>query len=149
MHERLDETDLLAVALRERADRPVELELEPCGEPLAVAEVAHPPERREVAEVLARREALVETEVAGQVAKASAGLRAPRGGRRARRARPVPSWGRIRSSIRRIVVVFPAPFGPEVAEDLALFDLERQVGDAAVAAVVLRQVIGSDDRGRH
>src|SRR6185437_7133584 len=70
VHERLDETDLLPVPLRERPHRPVELELEPSGERVAVTDVAHPPQRGEVAQVLARGEALVEPEVAGEVTEA-------------------------------------------------------------------------------
>ena len=44
----------------------------------------------------------------------------------------------------RIVVVFPAPFGPEEAEDLAPLDAERDVVDGRDAAVALREVLDLD-----
>ena len=52
----------------------------------------------------------------------------------------------MRSSRVRIVVVLPAPFGPEEAEHLALGDLEVDVDDAAVLAVRLGEAFGADDR---
>ena len=38
------------------------------------------------------------------------------------------------------MVVLPAPFGPEEAEDLALVDVEVDIGDAAVRAVGLGEL---------
>ena len=52
------------------------------------------------------------------------------------------------------MVVLPAPFGPEEAEDLALLDLERQPVEGASRAaapeadrVVLGELMGGFDRG--
>ena len=45
----------------------------------------------------------------------------------------------------RIVVVLPAPFGPEEPEGLALAHDEVDVDDAAVLAVCLGQAFGLDD----
>ena len=58
-----------------------------------------------------------------------------------------PEVGRIRSSRTRIVVVLPAPFGPEEPEDLALGDLEVEVDDAPMLPVGLGQAFGLDDGG--
>ena len=148
VHERLDEPDLLPVPLRERLDRPVELELEAVRDPLSVTEVGHPAQRREVAEVLPRREPLVQAEVAGEVAEVPPRLRAgaadvhpeeldPPGGR-PDQVEQQPDGGGLAGAVRA-----------EVAEDLTLADLEREVGNTAIAAVVLRQVIGSNDRRGH
>ena len=59
-----------------------------------------------------------------------------------------PDVGRMRSRSVRIVVVLPAPFGPEESEDLALGDLEVDIDDAAVGPVGLGELLGPDDR-RH
>ena len=47
-----------------------------------------------------------------------------------------------------MVVVLPAPLGPEVAEHLALPHLEVEVEEAAAATEVLGQIAGFD-RGGH
>ncbi|MCK7461395.1 MAG: hypothetical protein MZU84_04670 [Sphingobacterium sp.] len=44
----------------------------------------------------------------------------------------------------RMVVVFPAPFGPEEAEDLAPLDAERDVVHGGDPAVALREVLDLD-----
>ena len=44
-----------------------------------------------------------------------------------------------------MVVVFPAPFGPEEAEDLALLHAEVHVDDAQVGSVELGELLGLDD----
>ena len=44
-----------------------------------------------------------------------------------------------------IVVVLPAPFGPEQAEDLAARDLEADAVDGLDVAVRLAQVADGDD----
>ena len=46
------------------------------------------------------------------------------------------------------VVVLPAPFGTEDAEELALLDLERHPVDGPDVCVVFPQIL-HQDRGRH
>ena len=68
VHERLHEADLLAVALGERADRPVERQLEPGRVLLGPAQPAQAAQMREVAAELARGQPFVEAKVSRQVA---------------------------------------------------------------------------------
>ncbi len=53
--------------------------------------------------------------------------------------------GGWRPSIISIVVVLPAPFGTEEAEDLALSNVERHAVDGLDGAVGLSDVIDGDD----
>ena len=48
-----------------------------------------------------------------------------------------------------MVVVLPAPFGPEVAHDLALGDLEVELVRGIDVAVSLGQPLGADCRRAH
>ena len=111
MHERLDDPELLAVPLRELPDRAVEDDVEALAELVAellVHRAAQPCQRLEL---LATGESVGEAQVTGQVA----------GDRRAATpfvtvSRPWsdarPAVGRMSPRSRRIVVDFPAPFGP-------------------------------------
>ncbi len=146
MHEGLDETHLLLVAVRERLDRPIQLGVEALGELLGVGQVLHAAERREVAQQVATGHARVERHLAGEVADVAPELDgrtvcrvAQDAGRALRRTNEVQEQadgGRLSRAV-----------GPEVAEDLALPDLEVDVDDAALAAVGLGQSLGPDGRG--
>jgi hypothetical protein len=144
--QRLDEPDLLPVALRERPDRAVELELEPPGEALGRAEVVPPAQAREEADQLPGGEPLVEPEVAGDVADP-----APHGDPVAPRVeaedlettRGRPDQVEQQADGRRL----PGAVRAEEAEHLAGLDLEVELGDAALAAVALGQGVGAHDRG--
>ena len=69
VHERLDEPDLLLVALRQLADRAVERQAEALGERVQVGVVDAAAQPGEEAQQLARVEFLVELELAGEVAE--------------------------------------------------------------------------------
>ena len=147
MEERLDEADLLAVAARELAERPIEVGLEALGEPPRAAEAASPAARR-------RRQTISRPVRRASRRTRPAGCRGGRGSRRLSRrlsrpkTRARPRVGCSRSSSVRIVVVLPAPLGPRKPNTSPRLDLERDVLDAAVAAVALGQRLGLDDR-RH
>ena len=142
---RLDQPDLLPVPLRQRAHRPVEVGVEPLGERVDLGpESAHAAERGEVAHDLAPRQALVEAEVARERRRGDARSATPsrRGSRPSTRTLPdvgrdeveqEPDRRRLAGAVR-----------PEVAEDLALRDREREVDHAAVGAVALGQPVGDD-----
>ena len=52
-------------------------------------------------------------------------------------------------STHSIVVVLPAPFGPDQPEDLAVADLERHVVDGDGLLVGLADASDADDRRGH
>ena len=79
-------------------------------------------QRRGVAQILARRQVVVEADRVGQIADPALDLRAARAPDRSRARARCPSVISVRPSIIRMVVVLPAPFGPEQAEDLAARD---------------------------
>ena len=58
-----------------------------------------------------------------------------------------PASGERRPSMHSIVVVLPAPFGPDQAEDLALEHLERDLVHGVQGAVRLREAGDLDDGG--
>ena len=111
VHERCDHAHLLLVALGEVAQAPPEVELEPLGKLVdgtPVDAAAQPAEKGEVADRGASRGRF---ELTRQIAR-----QLPVSTLRSCASRPRisarPRVGRIRSSRRRMVVVFPAPFGP-------------------------------------
>ena len=113
MHERLHEPDLLPVALRELADRPVEHDAEAVDERVPHSRRRPPPRSRASDSSCARpvsrsNEAQVARQVADRPPRRPRRLPAVSRPKHARR----PAVGRIRSSRRRIVVLLPAPFGP-------------------------------------
>ena len=70
------------------------------------------------------------------------------GRRRRRGPSPAPPSGARSPSRISTVVVLPAPFGPEQAEDLAGRDVEVDPVDREDVAVVLDQAANVDDRRR-
>jgi hypothetical protein len=146
VHERLHEPDLLAVPLREGADRAIEVELELLRERLAVAEAFHPAQAGEVAELLAAGQPLVEPEVARDVADAP-----PDRDRVAARveaeqldaARGRPDQVEHEPDRRRL----PGAVRAEEAEHLAAADREGELLDAARRVVALGQGLRADDVG--
>ena len=111
VHERLNEADLLAVALREVADGPVELEAEPLAELGSEAIVGAAAKPRERVELLA---AVIRSFSRRSPGRYPMRRRASTPWRResspSTAALPAVAW--IRSSRSRIVVLLPAPFGP-------------------------------------
>ena len=105
-----------------------------------------PVEPRRVAQVLAAGHVAVEPDGVGQIADPTLDLERP-----TRRIEPDdacrPSVGSVSPRSMRIVVVLPAPFWPEQAEDLAGPDLEVEMVDRDEVAVFLRQA-SCLDRGR-
>ena len=148
VHQRLDEADLLPVALREVGHGAVQVEVEPLDQLVHVARIDADAQAREEREVLAARQARVEGELARDVADVPADLDAlparvqpEHDGPARRRTDEVdeePERGRLAGSVR-----------PQVAEDLAALDLEGEVDDAPRPAVALRQALGLDCRRRH
>ena len=111
VHERLDEPELLAVALRELTDRAVEHRAEPLAELVAERRLAAA-QAGERVELRAAGEAVEQPEIAGQVPDLRRGPRPRRRCASSPSSAARPEVGRIRSSRRRIVVLLPAPFGP-------------------------------------
>ena len=58
------------------------------------------------------------------------------------RIEALPAVGRISSITVRIVVVLPAPFGPEEAEHLAAVDVQVEIDQRFDVPVMLRQTFG-------
>ena len=112
VHERLDETDLLPVPARELLDPAAEVEVEPCGKLVGARDISRTPRRCPKKRSSSRP-------VIRSYRRRSPG-RYPSRRRIATLSRlesspntlSLPPVGLIRSSRRRIVVVFPAPFGP-------------------------------------
>ncbi len=132
----LDEPDLLAVALGERPDRPLQLELEALGERLALPQPVETAERRDVTQVLARCQALVEMKVTGQVAGPAANgdaLLANVQPEQLELARARPDQIEHQPDGRRLARAVRA----EEAEHLARLDLEAEIDDTAAGAVEL------------
>src|SRR5258706_520473 len=69
--ERADEPDFLLVALRVLAEAPRRIEVEALDQRLRIAGVVVPPQVREVLDRLGARQAVIEGELAGQVADPS------------------------------------------------------------------------------
>ncbi len=149
VHEGLHQTDLLAVAARQRAQRAVEVELQPAGEGVGVAGVrpsgaggrSSRPDRGRSCAGRARRSPgtyPIRARIAGP-------------SRRASRPRIVsrPEVGRIRSSIIRMVVDLPAPLGPRKpnTSPLAIRKV-RSSTPRAPPAVGLGEALGLDRRPR-
>ena len=102
-----------------------------------------------VGEVLLDPHLGVERDVLGQVAEVPphgdrVGL-PPRG--RARRASRAPRSGGRKPVSMRMVVVLPAPFGPEDADDLPLGEGEGDAGDGREIAELAGQVVRFDHAG--
>ena len=147
VEERLDQPDLLAVAARELSQRAVEVGAEAPRQFVGAAERADPAKSREQRERLAPGRVLAVAEVAGQVAEAGADrdavataveaedARAARGSGAAGRA----ASGSSSSSRRR--------WDPGSRIPRPRSTARRDVLDAAVPAVALRQAVGLD--GRH
>ena len=143
VHQRQHQPDLLPVTLRERSHGPVELELQSRGEALASADVVHAAQRGEVAQVLSPGQALVQPQVAGQVADTRANpptLRAhvePEhlgpAGARADQVEQQPDRRRL-----------PGTVQAQIAENLPDPHRERQIADADCRPVVLRETRHAD-----
>jgi hypothetical protein len=147
VHERLDEAELLAVPLRELADRAVEDDTEPLaelGSKLPVDRAANTGER---VELLVTRQSVGEAEVTRQVADLPVCLDrcSPRvdtedrraAGSRSDQPEQEPDGGAL-----------ARPVGPQVAEHLAALDAEVEVDQRANRLVVrLREGKGLDRRG--
>ena len=120
MHQRLDQPDLLAVAARQLAQRAVEVGVEALGERRARTRA-----RPRRAASASRSTQLAPRSRARRRRSRRAGSPCARGRPRRRgvtsrpRIRARPPVGRSRPSSTRIVVVLPAPLGPEEAEHLA------------------------------
>ena len=128
MHERLDEPELLPVALRELPDRPVEDDAEPLAELLAepgVEPAAKPGERLEL---LTAGQPVGEAQVAREVADPAARLDGStpvsiaEDGRAAGGRADQPEQKPDRRALAR-------PVRPEVPEDLAALDAQVEVGE--------------------
>ena len=59
----------------------------------------------------------------------------------------VPASGSSEPRIARRIVVLPAPFGPDEPEEVALGDVEREVGKHRATPVAERRVVERDECG--
>ena len=143
VHEGLDQADLLAVAGRELAHRPIELGVEALGERGAQAPVHAASELGQVVQYLRSGQLRVQGEIAGQETDPAADIEAlgasvePEHPRRARGRLDQVQEQPHRRRLARAV-------GAEEAEDLARLDLEVEVEEAVPGAVVLRKTLRSD-----
>ena len=112
MHEREHDPELLAVALRELVDRPVEDHLEALHELLAQRADRRRRGRGRTSRARAGRSSAGTARTRRADTRSGRGSRRCRGGCRARVRGRCPAVGRCRSSSSRIVVVLPAPLGP-------------------------------------
>ena len=112
MLERDDEPDLLLVALRVLLELAARVDVEALDERVAVRPVDAAAQVGEVLDRLAAGQAVVERELARDVADPAVDRRPGRRSSRCRTRTRVPDVGRMRSRRVRIVVVLPAPLGP-------------------------------------
>ena len=149
VHERLHEPDLLAVALREVADRPVELQGEPLAQLVAEAVVGAAAQARERVELLAGGHPVVQPQLAGEVADPAPRLDAlapgvePEHGRAARRRVDQVEQEPDRRALAR-------PVRAEIAEHLAALDAQVEPDErAGLSLVGLGEPAGLDGRRGH
>src|SRR5689334_8525862 len=142
----LNEPDLLAVAAREVAERPIQIGLEALGERLAPPDAPHSAEAGGEHEQVATGHARVVREVARKVAEprmdrrdVTAAVEPEHACRAARRVQQVQQRADRRG--------LPRAVGSEEAEHLAGRDRERDVFDAASGTVALRQALELDRSG--
>ena len=127
VHERLHEPELLAVALRELADRPVEHDTEALDERVPQPRIDRSAETGEGSELLVAREPVVQAQVAGQVADAPAGGDAVA-------AAVEPEHERLTFGGPNHVEQQPdrralaGPVRPQEAEDLSVLDAQVEAG---------------------
>src|ERR1700730_13072664 len=143
-HEGLDQDDLALVAGRVLAELAADVQLEALDHLLEVCVIDAPAQVREVLEDLPAREIGIERGLTGHVADEALDLqrllpavepRDPRGaGIGAQQRHQQPDRRRLARTIRA-----------QEAEHLALLDLERDVGDAALTAVILGKFFRLDD----
>ncbi len=144
--ERDHQADLLLVPLRVLPEAPLRINVEALDQRRLEGLVDPAPQVSEILEGLATGQAVVEGELARNVAdpavdpdRVDARFDAEDKGSAARRADQVEDRadrGRLARAVR-----------PEEAEHLALADLEVDIGDTEVAAVVLGELLGLDDGG--
>ena len=142
--ERHDQPDLLLVALGVLAEAPARVEVEPLDQVVDVGAVDPAAQVREVGDGVGAGQAVVQVELARQVAdppmdrdRVDGRLDAEHRGPAAGRTDEVEQDPHRRRLARAV--------GSEEPEDLALADLEVEVDDAAVRAVRLREALGLDD----
>jgi hypothetical protein len=143
----LDKADLLAVAARELAERPVHVRLEALRELGPASEIAHAASLGQERQQLLAGQSRVIAEVAREVPQPRADRAAvpaavePEDLRRAARGMQEVEQ---RAHRRRLA----GTVRPQETEHLAGFDPHRDVLDAAGAAVLLGQLLRLDDRHR-
>jgi hypothetical protein len=143
VHERLDQPDLLLVALRQLADRLVERQPEALGELGDVRVVDAAAQAREIAQHLAGGELLVQRQLAGEVAQPAAHgdpLPADVHAQNLRTAARGPQEVEQQADRRRLAGTVRA----DVAEDLAGPDLEIEVVERPERPVGLGEALGAD-----
>jgi hypothetical protein len=146
VHERLHDPKLLAVALRELAYAPLQVEVEALRKRRRLAEAVDVPQMCEVGQELVPGQAVVERELPGEVPD-------PPPDRDAVAVRVEPedfdaTRGRAdeveqQAYGRRLA----GPVGAEEPKDFARLHLEVDVDDAAEAPVVLGESFGANDGG--
>src|SRR5256886_11142318 len=146
MHEGLDQDHLAFVPGRVLAELAAGVELETVDQLPEVRMVNATAQVGEVLEDLAARQIRIEGRLAGHVADETLDFQRllpaiePRD---LRRAGVAVQQGHQQADGRRL----PRTVGPEEAEDIALLDLERDLGDAALATVALAEFFDFDDGG--
>ncbi len=143
MHEGLDQHDLTLVASRVLTELAAGVELEALNQLLKVRVIHTAAQVREVLEDLPAGEIAIERGLAGNIADETLDLqrllpavesRDPRGAAvRVQQGHQEPDRRRLARAV-----------GAKEAEDLALLDLERDVDDAALAAVALGEFFRFD-----
>src|ERR1700674_3017266 len=148
VHEGLDDHDLALVAGRVLAKLTARVEVEALDQLLEIRLVDAPAQVREILEDLAAGQVGVERRLARDVTDQSFdGDRVvPAVEARDARAARVGSEKRHEDADRRGLA---GAVGTEEAEDLAFGDLERDIDDAALAAVALRELLYVNHRLRH
>src|SRR6266576_3493088 len=146
MHEGLDQHHLALVSGRVLAELAAGVELKALDQPLEVRVIDATPQVCEILEDLSARQIGIEGRLTGHIADETLDLQ---------RLLPAIEPGDLR---RAGVGVqqghqqadgcrLPRTVGPKEAEDIALLDLEGDLGDAALATVALGEFFDFDDRG--
>ena len=143
VHERLDEGDLALVAGRKLPHLARKVARKPLGQLIDERPIHPPSQRAEEAQVLPAGEPAVQSQLAGDVADATARLDALRARvqtEQVRRTGARPDEVQQYADGGRLA----GPIGTQKAEDLAHAHLQVEVGHAALGAVELGQLVGAD-----
>src|SRR6266550_7867214 len=146
MHEGLDQHHLALVSGRVLAELAAGVELKALDQPLEVRVIDATPQVCEILEDLSARQIGIEGRLTGHIADETLDLQrllpAIEPGD-LRRAGVGVQQGHQQADGGRL----PGTVWPKEAEDIALLDLERDLGDAALATVALAEFFDFDDGG--